>query len=85
MKVKTSVTLSRKLLDDIDQIAGEGCNRSAILEEAASSWVARKRRDAEFDREVARLNAIVDGADPPDVLDYSVDPSELGDEFELDL
>ena len=84
MKVKTSVTLSEKLLAAIDEVAGPGCNRSAVLEEAATDWVRRRRREDEFAAEVARINAIVDGPEPPDVLDYSVDPVELGDAVELD-
>lgn len=83
MKVKTSVTLSEKLLRDIDEIAGPGCNRSAVIEEAAREWVRRRRRDEDFARQVALLNAIVDGPEPPDVSDYSVDPFDLGDPAEL--
>lgn len=82
MKVKTSVSLSEELLAAIDQIAGPNRSRSAILEEAAAEWLRRRRREKEFDNEVARLNAIVDGPEPPDVLDYSVDPFELGDPME---
>lgn len=40
MKVKTSVSLSEKLLHDIEDVAGSGCNRSAILEEAVREWLA---------------------------------------------
>jgi metal-responsive CopG/Arc/MetJ family transcriptional regulator len=84
MKVKTSVTLSDKLLAAIDEVAGPGCNRSAVLEEAAADWVRRRRREENFEAEVARINAIVDGSEAPDVLDYSVEPDDLGDDFEMD-
>lgn len=84
MKVKTSVTLSEKLLAAIDEVAGPGCNRSAVIEEATTDWVRRRRREDDFAAEVARLNAIVDGPDPPDVLEYSIDPMELGDPIEFD-
>jgi metal-responsive CopG/Arc/MetJ family transcriptional regulator len=82
MKVKTSVSLSEELLAAIDEIAGPGRSRSAVLEEAAGEWVKRRRRQEAFEEEVARLNAIVEGPEPPDVLDYSIDPIELGDPFE---
>jgi hypothetical protein len=84
MKVKTSVTLSERLLAAIDEVAGEGCNRSAILEEAASDWVRRKRR-AEDDRHDAEIYARLtpEQIAESDVLDYSVDPFELGDDIEL--
>ncbi len=81
MKVKTSVSLSKDLLDAIDQVAREGESRSAILEAAATEWIRRRVRSETFAEEVARLNAIVDGPEPPDVLDYSIDPSELGEPF----
>ena len=83
MKVKTSVTLSEQVLAAIDEVAGPGCNRSAVIEEAVTAWVRQKRREDGFDAEVAKLNAIVDGDDPPDVDDYSADFEELGDLFEV--
>jgi len=56
MKIKTSVTLSEKLLAAIDEVAGPGCNRSAVLEQAATEWVRRKRRE-EADRRDAEIYA----------------------------
>jgi metal-responsive CopG/Arc/MetJ family transcriptional regulator len=82
MKVKTSVSLSKELLAAIDEVAGQDRSRSAVLEEAAREWLRRRRREADFAEEVVRLNAIVDGPEPPDVMEYSVDPLDLGDPFE---
>ncbi len=82
MKVKTSVTLSEKLLRDIDEVVGPGCNRSAVIEEATAEWIRRQRRERNFDAEVARLNAIMDGPEPPDVLDYTT--TDIGEDFEFD-
>ncbi|MGB4863942.1 MAG: hypothetical protein WBO97_15925, partial [Tepidiformaceae bacterium] len=62
MKIKTSVTLSEKLLAAIDEVAGPGCNRSAVLEQAATEWVRRKRRE-EADRRDAEIYARM-AADP---------------------
>lgn len=84
MKVKTSVTLSEKLLRDIDEIAGPGCNRSAVLEEAAQEWVRRQRRD-EANRHDAAIYARLtpEQLADSDVADFSVDPLDLGDDVEV--
>ncbi len=84
MKVKTSVTLSEKLLERIDAIAGPGCNRSAVLEEATWDWVWAKER-SEANRRDAELFAALTPKQiaDSDVLDYSIDPTELGDDVEL--
>ncbi len=82
MKVKTSVTLSRELLNEIDRVAGPGCNRSALIEEATRDWLRRRARDEAFEDEVARLNAVVDGPEPPDVLSFTAGAEELGDQDE---
>ena len=84
MKVKTSVTLSESLLRDIDEVAGPGCNRSAVLEEAAREWVWAKQRDQVNKRDAEIFAALTpDQIGESDVLDYSIDPMELGDQFEL--
>lgn len=87
MKVKTSVTLSEELLAAIDEVAGAGCNRSAVLEQAATEWVRRKRRE-EADRHDAEIYARM-AADPEiqkeaeENLALSVQWWELGDPVEL--
>ena len=84
MKVKTSVTLSEKLLRDIDEIAGPGCNRSAVLEQAAREWVGRRRREEanRHDAEIFKRLTPEQLADS-DVVEYSVDPLDFGDDVEL--
>jgi metal-responsive CopG/Arc/MetJ family transcriptional regulator len=85
MKVKTSVTLSEKLLAAIDEVAGPGCNRSAVLEEAAADWVRRRRRE-EDNRHDAAVYATLTAEQiaDSDVLKDSIDPLELGDAVELE-
>lgn len=87
MKVKTSVTLSEKLLAAIDEVAGPGCNRSAVLEEAAIEWVRRKRRE-ERDAKDAAIYARM-ASDPEvvreseETLEFQVPWWEVGDDVEL--
>ena len=77
MKVKTSVSLSEELLRQLDEIVGQGGNRSQFIEMSLRRSIREARRSAEFDREVALLNAIVDSPEPP-AYDESTDPFELG-------
>jgi metal-responsive CopG/Arc/MetJ family transcriptional regulator len=87
MKVKTSVTLSEKLLAAIDEVAGPGCNRSAVLEEAAAEWVRRRRRE-ERDRIDADIYARL-ASDPElqketqETLELQAPWWDLGDDIEL--
>lgn len=69
VRVKTSITLSRELLDNIDQVAP---NRSAFIERAARAYLARlakAEREANdiriINRNAGRLNK-----EASDVLEY---------------
>lgn len=71
MKVKTSITLSSDLLDELDRLTDES-SRSELIEEAVKAWLAaraRSERDARelrmINRHARRLNREAD-----DVLDY---------------
>ena len=44
MKVKTSVSLSEECLRELDELSGEGSNRSALIEAAVVEYIARRRR-----------------------------------------
>ena len=49
MKIKTSVTLSEKIIYRLDKLVGPGGNRSAILERALDAYLTeqeRRQRDA---------------------------------------
>jgi metal-responsive CopG/Arc/MetJ family transcriptional regulator len=87
MKVKTSVTLSEKLLAAIDEVAGPGCNRSAVIEEAATEWVRRRRKDERNQKDAAIYARMA--ADPEiqreieETHALSVPWWELGEDIEL--
>ncbi len=75
MKIKTSVTLSEELLEEIDRLAGASKNRSAVIERAVRVLIAletRRRRDA---RDLAILNKQADhlNREALDALSYQVD------------
>jgi metal-responsive CopG/Arc/MetJ family transcriptional regulator len=56
MKVKTSLTLSEELVDQLDRLSGPGASRSAFIERILREYVearARARREA---RDVALIN-----------------------------
>jgi metal-responsive CopG/Arc/MetJ family transcriptional regulator len=84
MKVKTSITLSEKLLFEIDRAVGEGGSRSAFIERVVD-WYLAQRRMAERDAHDAAIYAAMAerGELESDVLDYSIDPFELGDDVEV--
>lgn len=44
-KLKVSVTVDEDLMAEVDRAAGDR-PRSAVMEEALSAWVARRRRQA---------------------------------------
>ena len=73
MRVKTSITLPKDLLDRLDRVDH---NRSALLERAALAYLARLEREARdrqdvaiIDRNAARLNR-----EAMDALDYQQFP-----------
>ena len=76
MKIKTSVTLSEKLLSAIDRLMDERKNRSDFLETAAWAYIAQIERAAlgERDREIINRNADRLNAEASDVLDYQMLP-----------
>jgi metal-responsive CopG/Arc/MetJ family transcriptional regulator len=74
MKIKTSITLSKHVLEMIDRRSRDFNSRSEFIEEAAKSFLASlerseaDRRDLEIiDRNADRLNA-----EAGDVLDYQL-------------
>jgi metal-responsive CopG/Arc/MetJ family transcriptional regulator len=72
MKVKTSVTISADLLEQIDDFAKNFRNRSELFEEALREYLTklmRERRDAR-DAEIINQNAEAINKEAMDVLDY---------------
>ena len=76
MKVKTSVTLSEKLLKAIERAAGRGANRSEFLEQAGWDRIAlleRRRRETR-DRAILDQHARELKAEALDALEYQIEP-----------
>jgi metal-responsive CopG/Arc/MetJ family transcriptional regulator len=75
MRTKTSVSLSKELLAEIDKVAGRDVNRSEFLEKAAWDRVAllkRRRREARDSRILLR-NSMALNAEAADVLEFQAD------------
>ena len=77
MKVKTSITLSKELLQEIDaRIESQRRSRSEFIEEAVRAFLAHADRIALQAREAAllRKHAATLNAEMADVLEYQVLP-----------
>ena len=77
MKIKTSITLSKDLLRDIDaRVEAQQRSRSALIEEAVRAVLAGADRAAVQAREAAllRKHAATLNAEMADVLEYQVLP-----------
>lgn len=75
MKVKTSISLSDDLLKEIDGLAGQYGNRSAVIEKAIVEFLAseaKRKRDVQ-DLEILNGRADVLNREARDVLSYQVD------------
>ncbi len=83
MKVKTSVSLSEELLAEIDREAGRG-GRSDLVETALRQHLREVRRARRHASERQALERLLNSPEfESDVLDYSVDPFDLGDDVEI--
>lgn len=76
MKEKTSITLSRDLLQQIDEIAGEQRSRSAFIERILRQYLRQRQRAAIQARDLEILNSSADrlNQEAADVLDYQALP-----------
>lgn len=75
MKVKTSVTLSEGLLQEINELSGRYGSRSALIEKAIREFLnaeASRRRDIQ-DREILDHRADALNREAEDVLSYQED------------
>jgi len=75
MKVKTSVTLSEEVLEEVDSVIEETGNRSALIEEAVREYLQRLRQRARDERDLYILNDQADelNEEALDVLSYQVE------------
>ena len=76
MKEKTSITLSRDVLKDIDRLAGSKYSRSAIIERAVRSYLKERERAFIYARDLEILNRAADrlNAEAEETLEYQADP-----------
>jgi metal-responsive CopG/Arc/MetJ family transcriptional regulator len=75
VKIKTSVTLSEELLQQIDALLSQYGTRSALIEQAVRDFLAaqaKRRRDAQ-DLEILNRHAETLNVEAEDVLSYQVD------------
>ena len=75
MKIKTSITLSRELLERIDELAEQYGTRSALIEHAVQEFLVQSEREARDARDISILNrrARALNAQAEDVLGYQVE------------
>ena len=75
MKVKTSVTLSEELLDELDQLGEEFKNRSDAVEQALRLLLKERMRKLREEKDLKILNQKADdlNEEAEDVLSYQVD------------
>ena len=76
MKVKTSITLSRDLLEVIDARAGREQSRSEFIEAALRAFLDQTRREERHARDLDILNRHAGrlNREAADVLTYQVIP-----------
>ena len=74
MKIKTSITLSEDVLNDVDRLCGKSGNRSILVEEALRAFLAERARKIRDDKDLDLLNrrARKLTKEAKDVLQYQV-------------
>lgn len=74
MKVKTSITLSKNLLKEIDLIISKSGNRSLFIEEAIKNYLIHKKRDLRNKNDLDIINRSADelNKEADDILSYQV-------------
>ncbi len=74
MKVKTSITLSKSLLKEIDLIISKSGNRSLFIEEAVKNYLIQKKRFLRNNNDLDIINRSADelNKEADDVLSYQV-------------
>ncbi len=75
MKVKTSITLSKDIIEKIDSLTESYGNRSALIEKAVRDLIAaREKLDRDqSDLEIINKQADTLNSEAIDVLSYQVD------------
>jgi metal-responsive CopG/Arc/MetJ family transcriptional regulator len=75
MKVKTSITLSKDIIEKMDSLAKSYGNRSALIEKAVRDLIAAQEKlDRDHsDLEIINKQAAALNSEAIDVLSYQVD------------
>jgi len=72
MKLKTSITLSKDVLEDVDRLTGSKHSRSYFIERVLRKYLRDRSRAALQARDLERLNNAADrlNSEAAEVLDY---------------
>ncbi len=75
MKVRTSITLSKDLIQELDKLLGQSRNRSAFVEQVLRDVLATRARQVDAAKELEILNRHADelNEEATDVLSYQVE------------
>ena len=74
MRVKTSITVEKDLLEAVDKLSGKNKNRSEFIEAAIQAYIVQHTRCKEGTRDLEMINDSADilNQEALDVLDYQV-------------
>ena len=77
-KMKTSLTLSREVIQGIDRVAGRQRSRSSLVDAVLRRYLAQRQRAAINARDRELLNRYADefNAEAEDVLEFQTLPEE---------
>ena len=75
MKVKTSITLSKNLLKEIDSMIGKNSTRSSFIEYAVKEHIALRKMSLRDRQDLYRINQSVEelNREAEDVLSYQAE------------
>lgn len=74
MKVKTSITLSKSLIKEIDTVITKSGNRSLFIEEAIKNYLTLQKRFKRNNNDIEIINRMADelNSEADDILSYQV-------------
>ena len=74
MKIKTSITLSREVLTELDRLVDAGTNRSRLIEKAVREFIAnaKKQQREAADRSTLDAHAEEFASVMEDTLSYQI-------------
>jgi metal-responsive CopG/Arc/MetJ family transcriptional regulator len=72
MKEKTSITLSKDVITQVDKLAGSKESRSAFIERVLRKYMRQRKRAALHARDLVRINQAADrlNREAAEVLEY---------------